>query len=57
MQDNLIANLSGDLKQVKDKEIQKKMISFFYLADKDYGMRVAKECGFTANDFMNFKTK
>jgi len=52
MQDNLIANLLGDLKQVKDKEIQKKMITYFYLADRDYGMRLAKECGFTATDFM-----
>lgn len=52
MQNNLISNLSSDLKQVKDKEIQKEMIKHFYFADKDYGMRLAKECGFTAGDFM-----
>ena len=51
-QDHLIANLTGDLGQVKDKAIQMKMITFFYRADRDYGMRVATALGFTAADFM-----
>jgi catalase len=51
MQDNLIWNLVGDLKQAS-KEVQKKMITHFYLADRDYGMRLAKELGFTQADFM-----
>ncbi len=51
MQDNLISNLVGDLKQAS-KEVQKKMITHFYLADRDYGMRLAKELGFTQADFM-----
>ncbi len=50
-QTNLIKNLSGDLKQVTDKEIQKKMITHFYRADQDYGMRLAKELGFKMEDF------
>lgn len=52
MQNNLIANLSADLKQVKNKEVQKRMISYFYMADKDYGIRLATACGYTANDFL-----
>lgn len=39
---NLIANLSGDLGQVKDKVIVEKMLSHFYSADADYGARLAK---------------
>lgn len=50
-QDNLIKNLTGDLGQVTDKEIQKKMITYFYRADRDYGMRVAKALGFSMSDF------
>ena len=52
MQNNLISNLVGDLGQVTNKEIQKKMITFFYMADRDYGMRVAAALGFTQADFM-----
>jgi len=52
MQDNLISNLVGDLAQVKNKEVQKKMITYFYLADRDYGMRLATTLGFTQADFM-----
>ncbi len=51
-QDHLISNLVGDLSQVKNKEVQKKMITHFYLADRDYGMRLATALGFTAADFM-----
>ena len=52
-QDNLIKNLCGDLGQVTDKEIQKKMITFFYRADSNYGMRVAEKLGFSQKDFRN----
>lgn len=48
---NLIKNLVGDLGQVTNKEVQKKMITHFYRADRDYGMRVAKALGFSAKDF------
>ena len=52
MQNNLISNMVGDLGQVKNKDVQKKMITFFYLADRDYGMRLAAALGFTQADFM-----
>lgn len=52
MQDNLIANMAGDLGQVRNKEVQKKMITHFYLADREYGMRLAAALGFTQADFM-----
>ncbi len=42
-QDNLIANLSGALKQVNNNTTVAKMIFYFYQADRDYGMRLAKE--------------
>ena len=50
--DHLISNLAGDLGQVTDKNIQKKMITYFYRADRDYGMRVATALGFGKEDFM-----
>lgn len=49
--DNLISNLAGDLGQVKDKNIQKTMITYFYRADREYGMRVAEALGFSKKDF------
>ncbi|HAS39708.1 MAG TPA: catalase [Microscillaceae bacterium] len=48
---NLIKNLVGDLGQVTDKQIQKTMITYFYRADRDFGMRVAKALGFSMQDF------
>jgi catalase len=42
-QDALIFNLSGALKQVKNKVIVAKMIAHFYQADSEYGIRLAKE--------------
>ena len=42
-QDALIFNLSGALKQIKNKVIVAKMIAHFYQADSDYGIRLAKE--------------
>jgi len=44
-QKNLISNLSGDLKDVTNAEIQYTMLSHFYKADADYGMRLAKAVG------------
>lgn len=41
--DALIYNLSGALKQVKNPVIKAKMIGYFYQADREYGMRLAKE--------------
>ncbi len=51
-QDNLIKNLRGDLSQVTDKNIQKKMITYFYKADSNFGMRVAQALGYSQKDFM-----
>lgn len=44
-QDDLIANLSGDLAQVKNKVTQEIMLSYFYKADAQYGARLAKALG------------
>lgn len=41
-QANLIQNLSGDLGAVKNKETQHKMLSYFYKADTEYGIRLTK---------------
>ncbi len=41
-QTNLINNLAGDLGQVKNSEVKEIMVTHFFLADKDYGMRLAK---------------
>jgi len=50
MRKNLINNLAGDLKQVKNKLIQAKMISFFYQANADYGTRLAQAVGISLED-------
>ncbi len=50
---NLIRNLRGDLGQVNSKAIQKKMITYFYRSDKDFGMRIAKALGFSQKDFIS----
>lgn len=42
-QDNLIKNLSGALKSVKNRVIVAKMINHFYQADSEYGRRLASE--------------
>ncbi len=39
---NLIKNLSGDLSKVKSREVREIMTAHFYLADRDYGSRLAK---------------
>ncbi len=41
----LIANIAGDLGQVRDARVKTIMVSYFYQADKDYGTRVAKAVG------------
>jgi catalase len=38
----LIANLAGDLGQVKDVAVRNQMVAHFYKADVDYGTRLAK---------------
>jgi catalase len=40
--DDLVKNLAADLGQVKDEQIKDIMVSHFYLADRDYGTRLAK---------------
>ncbi|MCB4808659.1 catalase [Tamlana sp. 62-3] len=54
-QENLISNLAGDLAKVKDKNTQKTMITYFYKADRNYGMSLAKALGFSRSDFMGGK--
>ena len=38
---NLIKNLVSDLGQVTNREVMSKMVGYFYLADSDYGKRLA----------------
>ncbi|WP_432709553.1 catalase [Pedobacter sp.] len=52
-QDNLIANLSGALKVVGSPVIVAKMISYFYQADREYGMRLAKELNLSRETLEN----
>ena len=40
--DDLIMNLAADLGSVKDSETKHIMLSYFYKADADYGMRMTK---------------
>jgi catalase len=47
----LIINLAGDLGQVTSKKIQKTMITYFYRANRDLGMRLARAIGFSMKDF------
>ena len=41
-QDNLIANLAGDLRRVRDTATKEIMVSHFYAADREFGERLAK---------------
>ncbi|QJE03443.1 catalase [Massilia forsythiae] len=43
--DDLIVNLSGDLKRVKNQDTLNTMLSYFWKADADYGKRLAKAVG------------
>lgn len=47
---NLISNLSGDLKGVANKDVVRKMVGYFYMADSDYGKRLAKELGLSREE-------
>ncbi|MDM5179913.1 catalase [Massilia sp. DJPM01] len=44
-QKNLVANLAGDLGQVKDEEVRYRMLSYFYKADAVYGTALAAALG------------
>ncbi|QDU30731.1 Catalase precursor [Anatilimnocola aggregata] len=44
-QANLISNLAGDMKKVRDKQVRQRMVGFFYQADADYGSRLAEALG------------
>lgn len=44
-QKNLVANLAGDLGQVKDEEVRYTMLSHFYKADAAYGTALAAALG------------
>jgi len=43
--DDLIVNLSGDLKRVQNVETRETMLSHFWKADADYGKRLVKAVG------------
>ncbi len=43
--DHLIANMADDLRQVKSRAIQAKIIGFFYRANVEYGTRLAQALG------------
>ncbi len=47
---NLIANLAGDLGQVKNRAIQARIVSHFYQANADYGTRLAKAVGVSMDE-------
>jgi len=47
--DDLIANLSGDLKRVKNQDTLLTMLSHFWKADEDYGRRLSKAVGVGAD--------
>jgi catalase len=50
MRANLIKNLAGDLNQVKNKMIKAKMVGHFYMANQEFGMRLAQATGVTRED-------
>lgn len=39
---HLIMNFAGDMNQIRNKKIVHQMVAYAYLADKDYGQRLAK---------------
>ncbi|MDQ6665114.1 MAG: hypothetical protein M3Z23_12045, partial [Acidobacteriota bacterium] len=51
--EHLIANLAGDLSQVKNRALQLKIVSFFYRADPDYGTRLAKALNVTTAEVVS----
>lgn len=54
---NLIKNLTGDLGQVTNREIVKKMVGYFYMADADYGKRLAGALKLTREEVEKAFTK
>ena len=48
--DRLIANFADDLKQVKSRAIQAKIVGFFYRANVEYGTRLAQAVGLSMPD-------
>jgi catalase len=50
MRANLIKHLSGDLNKVKDKMIKAKIVGHFYMANQEFGMRLAQATGVTRED-------
>ncbi|WKN30014.1 catalase [Porifericola rhodea] len=50
-QASLLKNLLGDLGQVKSRDVQMQMITHFYMADRNFGMALAKELGYSKDDF------
>lgn len=49
---NLISNLAGDLGQVKNKDVQMRIITNFYRANAEYGTRLAKALGISIEPIM-----
>ncbi len=54
---NLIANLAGDLGQVRDMKVKKIMVSYFYAADADYGTRLAKAINVNVKEIADMAAK
>ena len=50
MRSHLINNMAGDLKAVKDVQLQLRIVSFTMLADTEYGTRLASALGLKADD-------
>jgi len=53
-QDHLIDNLGSALKSVQNKGTIAKMISYFYRADRDYGMRLAAYVGMDRKELESY---
>lgn len=47
---DLIKNLAGDLGTLKNKEVMGKMVGYFYMADSDYGKRLAAALNLSRED-------
>ena len=47
---NLILNLAGDMNKVKNADVKKQMVTYFYLANADYGTRLAKAVSVSLDD-------
>jgi catalase len=56
-QKNLIANLSGDLKTVKNQEILTTMLSHFYKADAEYGRALSQAVGVNPQQIQDLAAK